>query len=123
MLPLFLNLALAAAPVPASPPSPGPSLPAVKGLLKPISLSAGTEDYVRWSLLEMGQAVVVVEGEMPLPLAKVNPGITTLGGKLRLLQPRKPLLTDLPVAPWMDLGTVGIPGNPAQKSYPIGWGY
>ena len=118
-------MVLALAPPAALPqaPSPGPTPPAVKGLVKTIPLGAGVAEYVRWSLNEMGQAVVVVEGEYAMPLPKVATGIRIFDGNLALFRARLPLPTDMPVAPWMDMNTVGAPGNPAGKSYPMGWGY
>lgn len=104
-------------------PSAGPSPPSIKGLTRPLPMGAGVNDYVRWSLEEMGQAVVVVEGELDRPLPRVATGLHAFDGGLRLFRPSLPLATAIPAAPWMDLTTVGAPGNPAGKSYPMGWGY
>ena len=119
MLPVCLFLAL----VNAQPPSPGPTPPAPKGLVKPMSYASGVKGYVDWSLREMGQAVVVVEGELPLPIPKVAMGLRLFDGKVKLFRPNVTLPSDLPVAPWMDLNRVGPPGNPASKTVPLGWGY
>jgi hypothetical protein len=123
MLPLLMTLALATAPTAPKAPAPGPMPPAVKGLVKPMSLGADVKDYVRWSLDEMGQAVVVVEGELGLALPRIATGIKVFDGKLNLFRPRIPLPSDIPPASWVDMSAVGAPGNPAGKSYPIGWGY
>ncbi len=100
-----------------------PPAPVIKGLVKPIPQAAGVGDYVAWSLHEMGGAVVVVEGDMPLPLSKLPSGLQVLQGKLRLFQPRMTLATDFPVAPWMDTSRIMSGPNVAQKIYPLGWGY
>ncbi len=115
MLPLLLALALA--------PSPGPTLPAVQGLRKPLPAAADVKAFVTWSLQEAGQAVVVVEGDYAPPLPRVATGLQVLDGKLRLFSVRLPNPADIPAAPWMDLGTVRSGGNVAQRIYPMGWGY
>ena len=117
MLPLLLALAF------TPPPSPGPTPPAVKGLTKTLPLGADVKDYVRWSLGEMGQAVVVVEGELARPLPKVATGIRIFENKVNFFRPVLRLPTDLAPAPWMDMASAGAPGNPASKTYPLGWGY
>jgi hypothetical protein len=91
--------------------------------MRPIPQSADVKDYVNWSLKEMGQAVVVVEGEYALPLPKVPVGIRIFDVNLSIFKPRLPLATEIPMAPWMDTNTVMSGGNVVQKSYPIGWGY
>lgn len=104
--------------------SAGPTPAPVKGLVKPLSRGAGAKELVAFSMKEMGQAVVVVEGEMPTLMPTTTlPGLKLFDGKLKLFRPVMPLPSDLPVAPWMDLTTTGAPGNPASKSFPIGWGY
>jgi len=123
MLPALLALALTLPPALPKAPSPGPTLPAVKGLTKPIPMSANVSDLVDWSLKEMGQAVVVVEGQLSLPVPKVNTGVKVFSGGLQLFRPVLHTPTEIGVAPWMDLTTVGAPGNPAGKMYPMGWGY
>ncbi|BDU74784.1 hypothetical protein [Mesoterricola silvestris] len=115
MLPLVLALALT--------PSPGPALPSVAGLRRPMPVAADVAEYVRWSLTELGQAVVVVEGEYAAPLPKVATGIRFLDGNLRLFSVRGINPADIPAAPWMDTGTIRSGGNVVQKTYPIGWGY
>ncbi len=123
MITLALTLALALPPALPKSSSPGPTLPPVQGLMKPIPMSADVKEYVRWSLKEMGQAVVVVEGEMGLALPRAHPGIRLFDGGLTLFQPKLPSPADIPTAPWLDMSTVGAPGNSAGKIYPIGWGY
>jgi len=118
MLPIVLTLALG-----PLPPSPGPSLPPVKGLVKPMNAGADAKAYVRWSLKEMGQAVVVVEGAMGLPLPTLATGIRVFDGKLKLFKPRLPQPGEIPAPPSMDLNTVMAGGNVVQRSYPLGWGY
>jgi hypothetical protein len=115
MLPILLALALT--------PSSGPALPAVQGLRRPIPMSADVADYVRWSLNEIGQAVVVVEGEYAPPLPRVATGLRVFDGNLRIFSAKLPLPTAIPVAPWMDASTVVAGGNVVQRSYPLGWGY
>ncbi|NTV72733.1 MAG: hypothetical protein HGA66_00790 [Holophaga sp.] len=115
MLPVLLALALT--------PSAGPALPAVQGLRKPLPVAADVAAFVKWSLAEMGQAVVVVEGEYALPLPRVSTGIQILEGKMRLFSVKMPNPADIPAAPWMDTSTLRSGGNVVQKIYPIGWGY
>lgn len=117
MLPMILALAL----TPSA--GAGPTLPAVQGLRKPLPMSADVADFVKWSLSEAGQAVVVVEGEYERPLPKVATGIRIFDGKLRLFSPRLPNPADIPAAPWTDTGTTRSGGNVVQRMYPIGWGY
>ncbi|BDU78641.1 hypothetical protein [Mesoterricola sediminis] len=121
MLPLVLALALV--PDASAAPSPGPTPPPVKGLIKPLAQGAGVADYVRWSLKEVGQAVVVVEGEAGLPLPTLAAGIKVFDGNLKLFRPRLPLPSEIPAPAWMDANTVMAGGNVVQKTYPIGWGY
>jgi len=116
MLPVLLSLAL-------TPASVGPSLPPVKGLVKPLPQGADVKDYVRWSLKEMGQAVVVVEGELGLPLPKLATGLQVFEGNLKLFRPRLPLPSEIPAPVWMDANTVMAGGNVVQRSYPLGLGY
>jgi hypothetical protein len=127
MISLILALALAArAPLTltlTSNASAGPTLPPIKGLRKPVALSANVADLVRWSVKDMGQAVVVVEGELGVDLPKVGTGIRVFGGTLSLFKPEFHQPSEIPVAPWMDLTSVGAPGNPAGKMVPLGWGY
>ena len=124
MLAILLALALAAPAAPTLPPSQGPTPAPIKGLRKPVSMGADVGELVRWSVKDMGQAVVVVVGELGVvDIPKVNPGIHIFNGGLTLFRPRLPMPTDLPVAPWMDLNAVGNPGNPAGKMIPLGWGY
>jgi len=118
MLPIALALALG-----PLPPSPGPTLPPVKGLVKPMDPAADAKAYVRWSLREMGQAVVVVEGTMGLPLPTLATGIRVFDGKLKLFKPRLPRPDEIPAPPSMDFNTVMAGGNVVQRSYPLGWGY
>ena len=121
MLPIVLTLALAA---PEAQKTMGPTLAPIKGLVKPMSQGSGAKGYVDFSMKEMGQAVVVVEGELPALVPKAAiPGLKLFDGKLKMFRPVLPLPTEIPVAPWMDLTKVGAPGNPASKSFPIGWGY
>lgn len=121
MMSLLLAMALAA-PGPGA--SAGPTPAPVKGLVKPMSRGAGAKEFVTFSMKEMGQAVVVVEGEMPTLVPRATlPSLKLFDGKLKLFRPVLPLPSDLPMAPWMDLSTTGAPGNPASKSFPIGWGY
>lgn len=121
MLPIVLALALAA-PEPVR--TAGPTLPPIKGLVKPMAQGSGTKGFVDFSMKEMGQAVVVVEGEMPKFVAKIDvPSLKLFDGKLKLFRPVMPLPNQIPAAPWMDLTTAGAPGNPVSKSFPLGWGY
>ena len=86
MLSLFLALALTSPPMLPKVPSSGPTPPAVKGLMNPIPMGADTADLVAWSLKEMGQAVVVVEGELPtlVPKRQIT-GLNLFDGKIKLL--------------------------------------
>lgn len=106
------------------PPLMGPPSQPVKGLHKPMPLGAGVAELVHASLRDLGGgAVVVVEDELPLPMAKLTPGFQVFGGKVRLFQSPKGQPYDLPVFSWMDTNTVRSGPNVASRSYPMGWGY
>jgi len=115
MVPLLLACALAS--------SPGPTPPPVKGLLKPIPLSADARDYVKWALSEMGQAVVVVEGEYAQPLPKIPASLRMFNNNLSLFKVRLPQPGEIPAPFWTDPNVTMSGGNVVQRMYPLGWGY
>jgi hypothetical protein len=120
MHPLILCLALTPG---AASHAAGPALPAVKGLMKPLKASADVKDMVQWSLGEMGQAVVVVEGELAMLPKVATPGIRVFDGKLRLFTPKLPRIDEIPMPYWVNPNVTMAGGNVVQKIYPMGWGY